>query len=278
MDIQLLALDLDGTSLQADHQSFSPRLHQALLAAHQQGVAIVPTTGRQHFLLPPPVHTGAAWENLCILCNGGEIRRIATGELLRGHYFSPQVAEAVVHLAGRYDLPVELSAQGHMYLTQKSWDQEKPYRDVISYHLDEVLGKRGIVVEDLAQTAQTPELNIDKIHLPHIPDQVYPSLTDQLDALPLNYFPSGIHTMEIAPSSSTKGNALLEVCAMLGIDPAHTMAMGDSGNDVSMLQTAGFSVAMGNADPQVQAVAKAVTLPYDQDGAAIAIERYILHR
>ena len=90
MDIQLLAMDLDGTSLQADHLSFTPRLHQALAEAHAKGVAIVPTTGRQHFLLPPPVQTGAAWENLCILCNGGEIRRIATGELLRGHYIPPK--------------------------------------------------------------------------------------------------------------------------------------------------------------------------------------------
>lgn len=65
---------------------------------------------------------------------------------------------------------------------------------------------------------------------------------------------------------------------MLGIDPAHAMAMGDSGNDASMLQAAGFSVAMGNAAPHVQALASAITLPYDQDGAAIAIERYILHK
>ncbi len=278
MDIQLLALDLDGTSLQADHQSFTPRLHQALADAHAQGVIIVPTTGRQQVLLPPPIHTGAAWENLCILCNGGEIRRIATGELLRGHYVPPQTAAAVVKLAGQYDLPVELSAQGHMYLTQESWDKELPYREFIGYHLDVVLGQNGVVVEDLAQTAHTPGLNIDKIHLPHIPDEVYPSLTAQLDTLPLNYFPSGLRTMEIAPSASAKGNALLEVCELLGVDPAHTMAMGDSGNDVSMLQAAGFSVAMGNAQPHIQALADAVTLPYDQDGAAIAIERYILHK
>lgn len=271
-------MDLDGTCLQADHQSFTPRLHQALLAAHETGVAIVPTTGRQHFLLPAPIHTGAPWENLCIMCNGGEIRRIATGELLQSHYISPQVAQAVVALAEQYDLPVELSAGGHMYLTEKSWEQEKPYRDLIAYHLDKVLAPRGIAVEDLSQTALTPGLNIDKIHLPHIPDEVYPALTAQLDALPLNYFPSGVHTMEISHPLSTKGNTLLEVCRMLEVDPAHVMAMGDSGNDVSMLQVAGFAVAMGNADPAVQAVADAVTLPYDQDGAAIAIERYILNQ
>lgn len=278
MDIQLLAMDLDGTSLQADHLSFTPRLHQALAEAHAKGVAIVPTTGRQHFLLPPPVQMGAAWENLCILCNGGEIRRIATGELLRGHYIPPEVAQAVVELAGEYHFPVELSAQGHMYLTQESWDMEQPYREFIGYHLDVVLGKRGVVVDDLVRTAHTPELNIDKINLPHIPDSLRDQVCARLDALPLNHFWSGPHTIEIAHTQSTKGNALREVCGLLGIDPAHVMAIGDSGNDLSMLQAAGFSVAMGNAAPHIQAAADAVTLPYDQDGAAIAIERYILNK
>lgn len=278
MDIQLLAMDLDGTSLQADHLSFTPRLHQALAEAHAKGVAIVPTTGRQHFLLPPPVQTGAAWENLCILCNGGEIRRIATGELLRGHYIPPEVAQAVVELAGEYHFPVELSAQGHMYLTQESWDMEQPYREFIGYHLDVVLGKRGVVVDDLVRTAHTPELNIDKINLPHIPDSLRDLVCARLDALPLNHFWSGPHTIEIAHTQSTKGNALREVCGLLDIDPAHVMAIGDSGNDLSMLQAAGFSVAMGNAAPHIQVAADAVTLPYDQDGAAIAIERYILNK
>lgn len=278
MDIQLLAMDLDGTSLQADHLSFTPRLHQALAEAHAKGVAIVPTTGRQHFLLPPPVQTGAAWENLCILCNGGEIRRIATGELLRGHYIPPEVAQAVVELAGEYHFPVELSAQGHMYLTQESWDMEQPYREFIGYHLDVVLGKRGVVVDDLVRTAHTPELNIDKINLPHIPDSLRDLVCARLDALPLNHFWSGPHTIEIAHTQSTKGNALREVCGLLDIDPAHVMAIGDSGNDLSMLQAAGFSVAMGNAAPHIQTAADAVTLPYDQDGAALAIERYILNK
>lgn len=278
MDIQLLALDLDGTSLQADHQSFTPRLHQALAEAHAQGVIIVPTTGRQHFLLPPALRTGAAWEDLCILCNGGEIRRLTTGELLRGHYIPAQTAAAVVKLVGEYHLPVELSAQGHMYLTQASWDKEEAFRDTIGYHLDVVLGQRGVAVEDLAQTAYTPGLDIDKINLPHIPDPLRDTICAQLDMLPINHFWSGPHTIEIAHTESTKGNALGEVCALLGIDPAHAMAMGDSGNDTSMLQAAGFSVAMGNAQPHIQALADAVTLPYDQDGAALAIERYILHR
>ena len=278
MNIQLLAMDLDGTSLQPDHQSFSPRLHQALADAHAQGVIIVPTTGRQHFLLPSALHTGASWEDLCILCNGGEVRRISTGQLILGHYISAEAAQQVVELAGEFDLPVELSAGGHMYLTARSLEQELALRPYVHYHLDLVIHPRGVVVDNLAQTAYTPGLNIDKINFPHIPDHIYDAFTAQLAQLPINHFRSGPHTVELSHPLSTKGDTLLEVCRMLDISPAHAMSMGDNGNDISMLRATGFSVAMGNAAADVQAAAKAVTLPYDQDGAAVAIERYILHR
>lgn len=278
MDIQLLAMDLDGTSLQADHQSFTPRLQQALLDAHAQGVVIVPTTGRQYNFLPPAVQAGAAWEDLCVLCNGGEIRRIATGELLQGHYVPPELALAVIQLADRYSIPVEISIGGYLYFTQTSWDMENTLPYPIRYRLDTILPTYGIMVERLEDTVQAPGVQIEKINLLFQPDFSLDALCADLDQLPLSHCRSGQLTMEITHEKSTKGNGVLEVCRRLGIDPAHAMAMGDNGNDVSMLQAAGFSVAMGNAEPHIQAAAKAVTLPYDQDGAAIAIERYILHK
>ena len=278
MDIRLLAMDLDGTSLQADHQSFTPRLRQALQDAHAQGVVIVPTTGRQYNFLPPAVQTGAAWEDLCVLCNGGEIRRISTGELLQSFYIAPELAVEVIRLADRYSIPVELSINGDLYLTQASLDMERTLSEFMSYRLDAILADYGVIVDRLEDTAQTPGVCIEKINLLFPPEFPLDGLCADLDQLPPSPCRSGPLTLEITHEKSPKGNGVLEVCRRLGIDPAHAMAMGDNGNDISMLQAAGFSVAMGNAEPHIQAVAKAVTLPYDQDGAALAIERYILHK
>ena len=47
-------------------------------------------------------------------------------------------------------------------------------------------------------------------------------------------------------------------------------------NDLEMFHAAGFSVAMGNAAEAVKQVASAVTLSNDEDGFAVAIERYVL--
>jgi len=54
------------------------------------------------------------------------------------------------------------------------------------------------------------------------------------------------------------------------------MAIGDSDNDLRMLEFAGLSVAMGNASEEIKAMANHVTLPFYEDGVAHAIEKFVL--
>ncbi len=67
-----------------------------------------------------------------------------------------------------------------------------------------------------------------------------------------NYF-------EIMPEGVTKGSALRFLCESLGIPRENTIAIGDYYNDIELMQTAGYAVAMGNAPLEVQHVACAVT-------------------
>lgn len=73
-----------------------------------------------------------------------------------------------------------------------------------------------------------------------------------------------------------KGAGVRRLCARLGIDPARVLAIGDSDNDIPMLEAVGFGVGMGNASPGVRAVADALVPPIDQDGAAVALRRWVL--
>ena len=52
--------------------------------------------------------------------------------------------------------------------------------------------------------------------------------------------------------SATKGNALRKICDLLKIDPSKLMAFGDNGNDLSMLEMAGISVAMDNSSDDIK--------------------------
>ena len=96
MNIKLIAMDLDGTALQADRCSFSPRLNAALEEAHNRGIEIAIITGRQWSMLPPAVQNHPTWENLVVLCNGAQIRRMATGEILYAKNISRQALEQLL--------------------------------------------------------------------------------------------------------------------------------------------------------------------------------------
>ena len=58
-----------------------------------------------------------------------------------------------------------------------------------------------------------------------------------------------------------------------GLKLSQTMAIGDGGNDIAMLQHAGIGVAMGNANDDVKAVADFVTASVDEDGVVLALKQ-----
>jgi len=275
LDIQLIAMDLDGTALQSDRKSFSPRLNAALSAAHRKGVTVVPITGRQFFILPPAVNPAADWAGLAVLSNGGEVRRLTDGRLLSGHYLKPDALRPLVDAAARLGLPIELSSGNGLYLTQEDWEYQRRVDGPLHFHLTEVLGRFGHKEADLrAFLAKSPA--VEKVNLPYVPDELRAETEQALSTLPVSWFWSAPRGVEIAHPDASKANGLLEACKLLNIDPVHAMALGDSGNDIPMLRAAGLGVAMGSASPQVQAAADAVSAPFDQDGAALAIEQYIL--
>ena len=54
------------------------------------------------------------------------------------------------------------------------------------------------------------------------------------------------------------------------------MSIGDNIIDADAIRTSGIGVAMGNASDNLKAIADFVTLPYDQDGVAVVIEKFVL--
>ncbi len=83
--------------------------------------------------------------------------------------------------------------------------------------------------------------------------------------------------VEVHSKLAHKGAALAKLAGLLHIDQSQVMAVGDHDNDETMLAWAGFGVAMGNASPRARAAARFLTESVDEDGAAIAIEKFVLN-
>lgn len=83
------------------------------------------------------------------------------------------------------------------------------------------------------------------------------------------------HNLEVNTATARKGNGLLKLAQMLGIDPKRTMACGDDSNDLDMIRKAGFGVAMENAADVVKQQADFVTRSNEEDGVAYAIREFM---
>ena len=81
--------------------------------------------------------------------------------------------------------------------------------------------------------------------------------------------------MEFTKAGVTKGEALLQLADLLSVKQEETMAIGDTENDLSILQAAGIGVAMGNAPVEIQAIADYVTASNLEDGVGKAIAHFV---
>ncbi len=272
MDIRLIAMDLDGTALQKDRNSFSPRLFRALEEAHRRGVAVAPVTGRQYGLLPDVLKKPHVWDDLAVLINGGQVRRLRTGELIHGLDIEPDALSRLLDLSQCYGIPIEFSEDSRLHLTARSLEKQLDWPE-LTFHRDTILANHGRIVPSLEPLL---DRRIEKVNLLCIRPEWKERIEKELKDIEVSAVWSSGSCMEITHPDATKGNGVRQLCGLLNIPMECVMALGDSGNDESMLRQAGLGVAMGNAPEKVKAWADAVTAPNTEDGAAIAIERYVL--
>ena len=273
MDIRMICIDLDGTALQNDHMTISPRLIAALEKAHAQGIAVVPVTGRPFGLLPPALAAHPEWLDLAVLCNGAQVRKISTGELLYHLDLPRHALEQILELSRDYDLPVEFCVDSKLHLTRHSLELQQPHPR-LAFHLNTILPMCGEIVDSLEPFCAK---NVEKVNLLCLPDAHKKEIVRRLDAMDISAVFASSSSMEITHRDASKGNSLRLLCGLLDIPMECVMALGDSGNDETMLRQAGLGVAMGNAPDFVRSAADAVTETNSNDGAAIAIERYALN-
>ena len=91
----------------------------------------------------------------------------------------------------------------------------------------------------------------------------------------LNFVNSGYDCVDLTAVDAHKGNALKRYAEKMGIDLSEVAAIGDQTNDITMLQTAGLPIAMGNAIDELKKVARWIAPTNDEDGAAWAMKKII---
>ena len=79
---------------------------------------------------------------------------------------------------------------------------------------------------------------------------------------------------DVTALGADKGEGLLAMARYFGLNPDHTMAFGDGGNDSTMIRKAGIGVAMGNAIDELKVEADYITTSVDNDGIREALHHF----
>lgn len=272
--IRLVALDLDGTLLNSK-KLISPRNLAALERARAQGVLVVPITGRPAQGLPQPV-LDLPGLRYAVTSNGATIRDLVAGRVLLEKHLDARTCLDVLEACRHFAMIREAFRDGVGYLSREDYDTlclRHAGSPILPYLLDTRQVLPGTVVQFLQRDARPVE---ELFFLTDSPE-TKADLRRTLEPLPgIGFADPFPNDLEVIAGDIDKGEALRYLLRQLDIAPEQTLALGDGGSDLPLLQAAGIGVAMGNAVDHVKQGADAVTATCDEDGVALALERFVL--
>lgn len=268
--IKLVAIDLDGTLLGADHESVTRRTADALHAAQEAGIQLVISTGRMYGNIPQPVRE-ACKTDYVISSNGAAVWDTRRDAIVYGKPIRYAKAGQIIGLLNREHVYYEMYYQGASYADRSCYDAIN--RDLLPDWYEKRIRIHSKPVDNALNFAVVGKRDIEKFNIPFLQEETYRKLWNEIAALGgLELVSSLENNIEVNAAGADKGDALMHLCNQLGVDRTEVLAIGDSGNDVQMLDYAGVSVAMGNATPHVKTLAGYVCPSNEEDGVAVVLE------
>jgi hypothetical protein len=286
--IKLLALDLDGTTLNSSGEVSSAN-REAIRAAEERGVLVTIATGRR-FRDAQPLGLDLGLNAPLVTHNGALLKYAESEETIACSLLSTEASLEIVRVGKDYGGDALVSTDPHgrgTLLYDRVSEHNLPLKKYLRWsetlHGGEI-GRQGVehvrLLEDIlheheivhisfsggcdAMSAMLSVLNRELGNTVTLLTTVYPKLDFTL--------------IDILPPEASKGHGVAKLAEINDFTSENVMAIGDNFNDLEMLEYAGTAVVMGNADPQLLERAEFyTTLSNDEGGVATAIERFILN-
>ncbi|KAA0965578.1 HAD family phosphatase [Sporosarcina sp. ANT_H38] len=286
--IQLIAIDMDGTILSPDH-SISAKNKQAILAAQSNGIEVVIATGRSFSEAFGPVRDSGL--NLSYIClNGAEVRD-DLGELISATHIVEADIKKITSILEAHTIDYQLFIDKLIYTKSikdqmdtfvqlaKAANQIPPIDKILQEIMERV--EQGFIVQldSFDELINQRGSEIYKVFGTSYNRLQLDNARNALQLLPgLAISSSGAGNLEITDINAQKGIAVEQYAKSKGISMANVMVIGDSYNDLSMMERAGHSVAMGNAPVDIKTACTAITTTNEYDGVGMAIEAILQHQ
>ncbi len=284
--IKLLALDLDGTLLNSRGQ-ISEINKKAIKNAEDKGVLVTIATGRR-FRDALPVGLELELNAPLITHNGALLKYAQTLETVAVSILSNVTVQEILRVGKAFGGDALLSAdpngKGVLFYDTVS-DANVPLQKYIAWSktlhgadAEDAVHHVGNL-ENIVKDLETVHVSFSGKCAPMI--EMEQDLKSELGAnvniLTTVYPRLDFTLIDILPPDASKGIAVEKLAALNDLTAENVMVMGDNFNDLEMLEYAGTAVLMGNAAPELLDQRRFhETLSNDENGVALAIEKFIL--
>lgn len=268
---KLVTCDMDETLLN-DNREITAKTVAAIKKASAQGVYFVPNTGRNFLTIQDNLETLGLKQQAnqyVISFNGGAIVENAGLKVLATQALSYEVAEKLWQLGMEHNYCIHVYTVDKLYI----WNPTQTDKDYLTGRVSGWELPEG----DLSFLKTTPIVKVlfevlDEQERLKLQTKIASEIDDQL-----NITFSSDRYIEFNDQAATKGKAVLKLAKMLGIKREEVIAIGDNGNDMSMIEDSGLGVSMANGREFLKEKAQYVTQnDNNHDGVAEVIEKFIL--
>lgn len=269
---ELIALDMDGTLLNSQHE-ITPVTCTAINKAIDAGKTVIISTGRSVGELDD--YKEEMKHIPYFNCeNGALLYDNQNDKIIHQVSLTPEIMFQIFELIEGEDVMLYFASDGGIVT-------EKHKIPLMDHYL---IGQyRGLMertarhpVDDIIKYYKEHLCSVEKFNIFSPSPEVRQRIFEKLQSLPISMVFAEIASLEIGPEHMSKAYGLKKMCEYLELPMEQTISVGDSDNDLKVMEASGLAVAMGNARPHIKEISDVIVNDNDHDGCAEAIEKYLL--
>lgn len=194
------------------------------------------------------------------------------GKVLKNDVLDAELVAKIIYLCRTHRMPIVLEGAEKHWLDANGFEHD-PYVDYLIEDLQDCAIMLPHELEECLDDGYVRDIAINKFSADIMEYTNFEEIRKELSP----HFEILIHTgdvVEFVPKGTSKATGIAWLCDHLGIDKAHTFGIGDSINDLDMLQFVGHGIAMGNATQPAKDAAEYITTDIHEDGIYNALGHY----
>lgn len=267
MNYKMLVVDMDDTLLTDNHE-ISSENKEMLLKVQEMGVYVVLASGR-----PTSAMIEFAKDLQCdvnnsfmISFNGSVITDLKEDKILFEHSLTKEQIHSLYDFSQQNNTHIITYVDGQIISERHS-----EYIDIEK----NITGLELVIVSDFKKAVTTSAVKCILLEEPEYLKSVESVLKEAMPDLSICM--SKPFFLEAAPNGIDKGSSIRILAEKLNIDQSEIIAIGNAGNDLTMVKYAGLGVWVDNVDPELRHLADVIVASNNNHGVAEVVRRFILN-